>query len=132
MSRIEVKNRNALTDLLLDLGYNVYLPVLDEGIDLIAHHEASRDTRLIQLKSRWTIAEKYRNRNIWIAFPDGRDWFLLPHDEMIEWPEVAGYTATESWTRGGYSTAHLSRALRQRCRSFQLTAEAKSSPQRGD
>lgn len=47
---IEVVNRNALVTVALGQGYNVFLPVYDNGIDLILHNEASGDTKLVQLK----------------------------------------------------------------------------------
>lgn len=71
---IEVVNRNALVTVALNQGYNAYLPVYDNGIDLILHNEATGDTRLVQLKGRWTINQKYLRRNIWIAFPDRGNW----------------------------------------------------------
>jgi hypothetical protein len=43
---IEVVNRNALVTVALNRGYNAYLPVYDNGIDLILHNEASGDTSL--------------------------------------------------------------------------------------
>lgn len=67
---IEVINRNALVTVALNQGYNGFLPVYDNGIDLILHNEVTGDTKLVQLKSRWTIDKKYLGRNIWIAFPD--------------------------------------------------------------
>jgi hypothetical protein len=122
VSRVEVKNRNVLTNRLLDLGWNVYLPVLDEGIDLIAHREDTYETRLVQLKSRWTIARKYLNRQIWIAFPDGADWFMVPHDTMVAWEETAHRLKTVSWLRDGlYTQGHLSQRMRARCVAYRIS-----------
>lgn len=119
MSRQEVIHRNVLSTRLLQLGYNVFLPVYDEGIDLIAHRESDDDVRLIQQKSRWGIFRKYIGRNIWLAFPDGGDWYLVPHDAMLDWPEVAGFLATPSWCDGGkYHRVRMSAALRARCRAY--------------
>ena len=59
MSADEIVQRNELTALLLRRGYSVFLPVYDEGIDLITHREADDDLKLIQQKSRLTIARKY-------------------------------------------------------------------------
>ena len=121
MSRREVVLRNALSTLLIDAGYNIFLPVFDEGIDLIAHREADGDLKLIQLKSRWTIAQKYIGRGLHIGFIDRGDWFIVPHDEMLAWPEVSGFIETDSWrARGVYHRASLSAALRERCAAFSL------------
>ena len=40
---IEVINRNALVTVALNQGYNAFLPVYDNGIDLILHNEATGD-----------------------------------------------------------------------------------------
>lgn len=81
--RQEVILRNVLSTRLLRQGYNVFLPVFDECIDLIAHRESDNDLMLIQQKGRWGIFRKYVGRNIWIAFPDRDDWLLVPHDPML-------------------------------------------------
>lgn len=121
MSANEIIQRNELTTLLLRQGYNVFLPVYDEGIDLISHREADDDLKLIQQKSRWTIARKYVGRNIWIAFRDGREWFLAPHDELVSIGEAAGYTATPSWIEKGlYHRASMTRKLRDLCEKYRL------------
>jgi hypothetical protein len=80
---IEVVNRNVLVTVALNQGYNAFLPVYDNGIDLILHNAATGDTKLVQLKGRWTIDKKYIGRNIWIAFPDRGEWYVAPHDEMV-------------------------------------------------
>ena len=45
---VEVVNRNALVTVALNQGYNAYLPVYDNGIDLILLNEATGDTKLVQ------------------------------------------------------------------------------------
>lgn len=115
---IEVVNRNALVTVALNQGYNAYLPVYDNGIDLILHNEASGDTRLIQLKGRWTIDRKYIGRDIWIAFPDRGCWYVAPHDEMMRLGKR--HTATVSWERGTYSKSPLSKADREELANYRF------------
>lgn len=107
---IEVVNRNALITVALYQGYNAYLPVYDNGIDLILLNEGSGDTKLVQLKGRWTIDKKYVGRKIWIAFPDRGCWYVAPHDEMLRLGHR--HTATQSWVKGAYSKSPLSKADR--------------------
>ncbi len=108
----EVIWRNQLSSLLISKGYNVFLPVFDNGIDLIAHRESDGDLKLIQQKGRWSILKKYRDRDIWIAFPHAGSWYLIPHDEMLTWPEVAGFLLTQSWIdKGTYHNARPSKAM---------------------
>jgi hypothetical protein len=121
MSATEIIQRNELTTLLLQQGYNVFLPVYDEGIDLIAHREMDDDLKLIQQKSRWTIARKYIGRNIWIAFRDRGEWYLAPHDELVTLADAAGYTATPSWTEKGlYHQKAMTKVLRESCEVYRL------------
>lgn len=122
MSRREIILRNDLSTRLLDLGYNVFLPVFDEGIDLIAHRESDGDLKLIQQKGRWSILRKYEGRNIWIAFPNAGNWYLVPHDEMLGWSEIAHYLTTPSWLeKGAYHSGTPSRAVLARCADYILS-----------
>ncbi|WP_242121251.1 hypothetical protein [Sphingomonas lacusdianchii] len=115
---IEVVNRNALVTAALNQGYNAFLPVYDNGIDLILHNEATGDTKLVQLKGRWTIDKKYLGRNIWIAFPDRGDWYVVPHDLMVE--QGVKHTETQSWVRGTYSKSPLSKIDRANLAEFRF------------
>ncbi|WP_425657215.1 hypothetical protein [Roseobacter sp. EG26] len=110
MSLTEVIHRNEVTSLLLLQGYNVYLPVVDQGIDFIVHREADNDMKCVQQKSRWTIHRKYLDRGIWIAFRDRQDWYLVEHDHMVDLCQKHGTELeTRSWQRdGSYTRAHLS------------------------
>jgi hypothetical protein len=116
----EVINRNALVTILLREGFNAYLPVYDAGVDLIAWREADSAIRPIQLKSRWTIAHKYQGRGIWMAFPDGDDWYLAPHDDMVRIGQTSGYCLSPSWAAGAYSVGKMGRALSEQMAPWRL------------
>lgn len=124
---IEVVNRNALVTVALSQGYNAYLPVYDNGIDLILLNEATGDTKLVQLKGRWTIDAKYVGRNIWIAFPDRGEWYVAPHDEMVRLGER--HTGTESWAKGTYSKGGLSKSDRDELAQYKFGAPDKTNEQ---
>ncbi len=115
---IEVINRQRLIALAMERGYNAFLPVYDDGIDFILCREDGKggpaDLLKVQLKSRWTIHRKYLGRDIWIAFPDSQDWYLAPHDQLVEMADKAGFTSSASWTENGtYHRAPMSLQLRQ-------------------
>ncbi len=115
---IEVINRQRLIALAMERGYNAFLPVYDDGIDLILCREHGRggsaDLVKVQLKSRWTIHRKYLGRDIWIAFPDGGDWYLAPHDQLVKLADEAGFTTSASWTENGsYHRSPISDQLRR-------------------
>ncbi len=55
-----------------------------QGADFIACHINGNDFLKIQLKGRLTFEQKYRDKNIYIAFLDGNDCFVYPHDIVWE------------------------------------------------
>lgn len=121
----EVINRNTFVSLALHQGFNAFLPVYDEGVDFILYRESDGQLRKVQLKARWTIDRKYENRDIWVAFPIGDDWHLMPHDKMVAMAEADGVTQTASWTVGGlYSRPRLSAAAINQCAPYRFGAIA--------
>lgn len=52
---------------------------------MIARHmtDTARKTLTIQVKSRMTLARKYQNKDIWIAFIQDDDIFVFPHDLVL-------------------------------------------------
>lgn len=117
----EVINRNIVVSLALEQGFNAFLPVYDGGIDFILYHEESNVTRRVQLKGRWMIDRKYVGRDIWIAFPIGSDWYLMPHDEMLKFAEEDRVTQTASWIeRGAYSRPRPSVAVIAQCAPYRF------------
>jgi hypothetical protein len=122
----EVINRNTVVSLALEQGFNAFLPVYDGGVDFILYRENDGELRKVQLKSRWTIDKKYIGRDIWVAFPNGDDWYLMPHDKMVADAETAGTTLTGSWKNDGiYSRARLSVAMIEQCASFRFAPIAR-------
>lgn len=85
-----------------------------QGADFIAQHVDGTTFLKVQLKSRLAFAAKYRGKDIYVAFFHQANWYLYPHDELLE--QVLAHTAigdTLSWkNRGGYSFPGLSRQLR--------------------
>ncbi|TFL18152.1 hypothetical protein [Jannaschia formosa] len=117
---VEYANRNRLSELLLQDVFGVFVPLIDSGIDMIAYREDTREIRLIQQKSRWTVDRKYLGRNIWIAFPDGEDWFLVPHDHLLRTAHE-GLVDTQSWTETGvYSRASITAAQRSALAGYKI------------
>lgn len=117
----EVINRNIVVSLALEQGFNAFLPVYDGGVDFILYHEESNVTRRVQLKGRWMIDRKYVGRDIWMAFPIGNDWYLMPHDEMLKFAEEDRVTQTTSWIEGGaYSRRRPSVAVIAQCAPYRF------------
>ena len=121
----EVINRNTVASLALAQGFNVFLPVYDGGVDFILYRESDGELRKVQLKSRWTIDRKYEHRDIWIAFPIGDDWYLIPHDVMVASAKADGIIETASWMNdGSYSRPRPSAVLTVACAPYRFAAIA--------
>jgi hypothetical protein len=65
------------------------------------HIDGERDLK-VQLKGRFTVEQKYRGKQIWIAFRSGETWYLYDHDAVFD--HVRDRIETSgSWQNGGYS-----------------------------
>lgn len=118
---IELMNTHELTAELMARGWSVYLPVYDDGIDLLATKNDVSNIIRIQLKSRWTISKRYVGRPIEIAFKDRGLWYLVRHEDMVSAGEAEGYCQQNSWTKdGGWSVKNMSQSLTDRMTPFTL------------
>lgn len=116
-------NYQKLSALLADYGF-VTMRLSDDwnGADLIAQHINGETFLKIQLKSRLTFCEKYVGKGIYVAFRRGRDWYLYPHDEMLEKVhKIVKFKRTSSWTEDGIqSFAKLTNPLFQILNPYQI------------
>jgi hypothetical protein len=53
------------------------------GADFLPLHIDGKRTLKVQLKSRITFEEKYCGKDISVCFPNGGNWYLYPHDELL-------------------------------------------------
>src|SRR5438128_1716322 len=99
-------NFQKVSDVLAEYGF-VTMRLSDDwqGADFIAQHTDGKLFIKVQLKSRPAFAKKYLGKDLFIAYCDGQDWYLYPHDEVLERVlKVTSIGDTESWLiRGGYS-----------------------------
>jgi hypothetical protein len=92
-----------------------------QGADFIAPH-IDGDVLKVQLKGRLTFDKKYRSKGLYVTFPHEGDWYLYPHDELLERvladTEVAG---TDSWSQqGAYSYPNLSKRILKMLEPYKL------------
>lgn len=79
----ETYNFQKISAKLADYGFITYRMYDDyHGADF---HAVGIDGEIIkvQLKSRVTIHHKYLDKELYIGFPDGEEWYLYPHDEIF-------------------------------------------------
>ena len=110
----EIFNFQKVAATLADCGFNCIKLADDwQGADFLAYHIDGTTTLRVQLKSRLYIAQKYYNKNIWIAFPHEGSWYLIEHDRLIE--KVGQHTDwldSRSWNEmEAYSSQSINRNL---------------------
>ena len=104
----EIHNFQKLAGLLADYGFNcIKLDDDWQGADFLAYHKDGHDTLKVQLKSRLTIAAKYRGKGLHVAFPLANGWCVIEHDELVRLVGIhTGWLASASWVEGEeYSSA---------------------------
>ncbi|HBA36365.1 TPA: hypothetical protein DCZ15_00660 [Candidatus Falkowbacteria bacterium] len=105
-------NYQKASAILADYGFNT-LRLSDDwqGADFIAIHINGKDFLKVQLKGRLTFEKKYIGRDIWICFSYQDNWFLYPHDMLLQiFGDKMNFINTKSWTeKGGYSWNHLNK-----------------------
>ncbi len=107
----ESYNFQKVSAVLADYGF-ITIKLSDDwhGADFIAQH-LSVETLKVQLKGRLSFYKKYQDKDLWICFREGNEWYFSPHDELLERFLVeTNIGNTESWlNRGGYSFSYLSK-----------------------
>jgi len=100
-----------------------------QGVDFIAQHIDGAFLK-VQLKSRLSFGEKYRGKELYIAFICNGDWYLYPHDELLDQViATTGVGATVSWEeRGGYSFPGLSHQMRKLLEPYKISEKPDPRP----
>lgn len=123
---VEIIGRNFLVSQLVADGLEVARPERDRGVDLIAYLDLDEAGRFvacpIQMKAAtaasFSLFRKYERIAqlllvyVWNAQEPGRARaYALRYSEAKAVADEMGWTRTESWRRGGYSTTRPSRRL---------------------
>ncbi len=106
-------NFQKVSAILADYGYCT-LRLSDDwnGADFIAVHVNNENSLNVQLKSRLTFGKKYSGHNIWVCFPHKNDWYLYPHNQLLEkLKNKMNFHNTKSWKKGLFSWNTLSKDL---------------------
>ncbi len=138
LTRIKYKDLNArqrenynyqkLSAALADYGFVTMRLSSDwRGADLIAQHIDGETFLKIQLKGRFTFCKHYIKKDLHIAFPRNNDWYLYPHDELLEKVhKINGFKDTPSWTEKGiFSCQSLSKRLFRLLNQYQIEPRQK-------
>jgi serine/threonine protein kinase len=114
--------RNILPELLAKRGFQV----LDwretaRSAEFVAYHPETNVTLNVNLKGRLCFERRLISKGLYIAFPADGEWYLYPHDVLLE--TVLAETnigSTNSWLRGIYHWPRLSRKLRQLLKPYNV------------
>ena len=117
-------NYQKISSVLADFGYStVRLWDDTNGADFIAHHANGVNFYKIQLKGRTELNKKYIGKDLWIAFRDADDFYVFPHDSVLEFVLSTGRVMhdTDSWdTNGKYTFNHLSAWLEEHLKQYKI------------
>jgi hypothetical protein len=95
-------NYQKVSAVLADYGF-VTIRLSDDwnGADFLALHTEGA-TLKVQLKPRLYFSKNYLSKDLWVCFPLEGDWYLYPHDEMLEeCLAKMSLGSTESWIKDG-------------------------------
>jgi len=116
-------NFQKVSAVLADFGY-VTIRLTNDWCraDFIAQHFDGISFLKVQLKGRLTFSKKYRGQELFICFRDSNQWYLYPHDEVLEKILSEGLLAgTESWDKKGkYDFPYLKPGLKTMLEPYRL------------
>ena len=98
-------NFQKVSGILADYGFSTVRLTQDwEGADFVAQHSDGVTFLKVQLKGRLTFKRDYIGKNLWMCFPDGKDVYLFPHDEVLDLILKSGRVMNEtaSWEKTGW------------------------------
>ena len=120
----EIFNFQKISAVLADYGFNCIKLVNDgQGADFLAYHKDGLHTLKVQLKGRLAIDKKYQGKELFMAFPVNRDWYLVAHDILVE--KVGEHTpwlkSEKSWgDKGSYHSKAPSVQLMESLSAYKL------------
>ncbi len=116
----ENHNFQKISGLLADYGFAT-IRISDDwkGAEFLAQHVDGKTLLRVQLKGRLGIYKKYQEKNLWICFPDRRDWYLYPHDQVLRHLlKTTNIEKTVPWRKEhgwnwNHSPRHIAKYLKQ-------------------
>ena len=110
----EIYNFQKVAGLLADYGFNC-IKLSDDwkGADFLACHTGGK-TLKVQLKARMTIDKKYKDKSLWVTFPEGGNWYLMKHADLVKMVQKhTKWLSSKSWRKAGgrFSSARSNDAV---------------------
>jgi hypothetical protein len=117
----EIYNYQKVSGILADYGYTT-IKLSDDwlGADFIAIQFTGEQYLKIQLKGRLTFDKKYMGKDVYICFCENDDWFIYPHDLLLN-EFVNEIKSSSSWIeKGNYHYPYLTEKNQNRLENFKL------------
>jgi len=121
----EAYNFQKVSALLADYGFvTIRLSSDWNGADFIAQHFDGATFLKVQLKGRLSFYKKYVGQDLYICFREIDNWYLYPHDELLDQLLGEGFfNGTKSWdVEGGFSVPRLSKRFNLLLEPYRLGA----------
>lgn len=122
----ESYNSSKLISIMADYGYLECAKINNDkwGADLLFYRASDADIKKVQLKGRATFSKHYMNKDLYIAYPDQKGWYMYPHDKVVaiakpnqSWPQTLSWSSPD----GGYSWNVTPRWLRDILSPWQIS-----------
>ncbi len=116
-------NFHKVAAILADYGFtSIRLSDDWQGADFIAQHVDGQTFIKAQLKGRMSIDKKYLGKDLFVCFPFEGEWYLFPHDEVVNHLlATSNIGSTSSWReQGAYSFKVISKEYLEYFRQFKL------------
>jgi hypothetical protein len=116
----EIYNYQKFSGVMADYGYTTMWLNNDwEGADFIAVHIDGETTLKIQLKGRFSFNKKYVGKNILVAFIENENYYIYPHDEILE---ILDFTKNDkTWLEHGkWSCPKLTKKYKELLEQYKL------------
>jgi hypothetical protein len=122
----EAYNFQKVSALLAEFGYSTIRLTDDwNGADFIAQNNDGKTFLKVQLKGRLCFYEKYSDKELYLCFRDGENWYFYPHDELrnkvLDLGLMKGSTSWDE--KEGYSFPHLSKQLKELLKPYLIPSE---------
>ena len=116
-------NFHKVAAVLADYGFtSIRLSDDWQGADFIAQHINGQTFIKAQLKGRMSIDKKYIGKDLHICFPYEGEWYLFPHDEVVNHLlSTSNIGNTAAWQeQGAYGFRVISREYLNYFKQFRL------------
>ncbi len=116
----EMYNFQKISAKLADYGFTTMWLNNDwKGADFIAIHIDGITDLKVQLKARLSFDKKYIGKNIYICFINNGEYYLYPHDEVLE--KIESKISDKKYLKTGqWSSPNISKENQKLLESYKL------------